>query len=66
MSGWGDLNSRLLRPERSALTGLRYIPSVKNDYWTFYVQHNYICNKNFLIFEELIIIVIRCNSFRYD
>ena len=26
MSGWGDSNSRPLRPERSALTGLRYTP----------------------------------------
>ncbi len=25
-SGWRDLNSRPLRPERSALTGLRYTP----------------------------------------
>ncbi len=25
-SGWGDLNPRPLRPERSALTGLRYTP----------------------------------------
>ena len=28
MSGWGDLNSRPLRPERSALAVLRYIPSL--------------------------------------
>lgn len=27
LSGWGDSNSRPLRPERSALTGLRYIPN---------------------------------------
>ena len=26
MSGWGDSNPRPLRPERSALTGLRYTP----------------------------------------
>jgi hypothetical protein len=26
LSGWGDSNSRPLRPERSALTGLRYTP----------------------------------------
>ena len=26
LSGWRDLNSRPLRPERSALTGLRYTP----------------------------------------
>ena len=25
-SGWGDLNSRPLGPEPSALTGLRYTP----------------------------------------
>ena len=28
LSGWGDLNSRPLRPERSALTGLRYTPNL--------------------------------------
>lgn len=26
LSGWGDSNSRPLRPERSALTGLRHTP----------------------------------------
>jgi hypothetical protein len=28
MSGWGDSNSRPPRPERGALTGLRYTPKL--------------------------------------
>jgi hypothetical protein len=29
-SGWGDLNSRPLAPQASALAGLRYTPNHKN------------------------------------
>ena len=29
LSGWGDSNSRPPRPERGALTWLRYIPSLR-------------------------------------
>ena len=34
MSGWRDSNSRPRRPERRALTGLRYTPKTKTNAFT--------------------------------
>ena len=53
LSGWGDSNSRPLRPERSALTGLRYTP-----YMNLTIYENFTGKIDTFISENQIYIIL--------